>query len=84
MSRYKFAFFVVVGTSKVGFRANAEETTERFDVRKNFDIWKPPVTKKDDMVFFPRKEVVAKRNAFFYKIHFIGLRIVFAFETAEP
>ena len=62
---YKLAFVIVEGIGKIRFRANAVETANRLNVRKNINVRKPTVSKKNNMVIFISKEIVTKRNAIF-------------------
>jgi len=62
----------------------AKEATNVLDKREKFNIRKPTVSKKNDMIVFVFKNIIAKRNAIFNKSHRISIRIMFAFEATKP
>lgn len=65
MRSSKEAFRIIVRKSKERFRANGIKATDRLNMRKNINMRKPPIGKKNDMIIFKRKERSTKRDTRF-------------------
>ena len=84
MRSNKKTFRIIVRKRKIGFSTNTIEATKVLNVRKNISIRKPPVSKKNNVIIFRRKEISTKRDTLFDKRNRISRRIMLTFKTAKP
>ena len=65
MRSNELIIFVEIGKSKERLRTNTIKRANRLNKGENFNVRKPAVSQKDDMIVLISKKIIAKRNAFF-------------------
>ena len=58
MRSNKKTFRIIVRKSKEGFRTDTVETANRLNMRKNINIRKPSISKKNNVIIFIREQMI--------------------------
>ena len=80
----RLPMLAVVRISEIRFRANTIETVQIFNVLQEFNVGKPSVSKKDNMIVFRIKEICTKGNTRFNERRGISVRKRRIFKATKP